>query len=422
MDGRQPNFGFNADPNAGYPQYGSNIGPGYPQQGPGGQGYPQQGPGGPGYPPQPASNFPNQAPYGQGYGGSGYPPPGGPSYPQSTNPGYPPQASNYPPQSGSSYPPQAPNYPPQSASGYPPQGPNPGYPSQPAGYPPQPAQGYPSEPRQPTYPGQGYQNDPRPPYVPYSAAPAMPSYPAQPSQPSQPFPPQQQGYGNQGYPQQQGYGQVGQQQGGQRFPPYDGRQNVTPQFQGANQGSGAGYQQSGQNPTMNASPSLRPTPTFDANSDANDLRKAMKGFGTNNQKVIRVVCGRTNRERQEIAKTYRVMYGKDLIADLKSELSGDFEELILALMEPSAVYDAKQLRKAMVGLGTKESVLIEIMCSRTNAQIQEIKTAYKHIYGRELERELIGDSSGHFQRLLISLCVGGRDESNWTDPAKASQV
>lgn len=41
------------------------------------------------------------------------------------------------------------------------------------------------------------------------------------------------------------------------------------------------------------------------------------------------------------------MYGKDLINDLKSELSGDFEDLILALMEPPARYDAQQLHKAM---------------------------------------------------------------------------
>lgn len=41
------------------------------------------------------------------------------------------------------------------------------------------------------------------------------------------------------------------------------------------------------------------------------------------------------------------MYGKDLMSDLKSELSGDFENLILALMEPPARYDAQQLRKAM---------------------------------------------------------------------------
>lgn len=41
------------------------------------------------------------------------------------------------------------------------------------------------------------------------------------------------------------------------------------------------------------------------------------------------------------------MYGKDLISNLKSELSGDFEDLILALMETPARYDAQQLRKAM---------------------------------------------------------------------------
>jgi len=38
---------------------------------------------------------------------------------------------------------------------------------------------------------------------------------------------------------------------------------------------------------------------------------------------------------------------QDLIADLKSELSGNFERVILALMMPPAVYDAFELRNAM---------------------------------------------------------------------------
>ncbi|KAK5986593.1 Annexin IV, partial [Trichostrongylus colubriformis] len=98
---------------------------------------------------------------------------------------------------------------------------------------------------------------------------------------------------------------------------------------------------------MLGTPSIRPVPNFNANVDAETLRKAMKGLGCNNSKVIAVLCGRTNWQRQEIAKAFKAMYGKDLIKDLKSELSGDFEDLILALMEPTAVYDAKELHKAM---------------------------------------------------------------------------
>ena len=54
------------------------------------------------------------------------------------------------------------------------------------------------------------------------------------------------------------------------------------------------------------------------------------------------------------------------MADLHSELGGHFRTAVLALMETKAVYDAQCLRNAMKGLGTDESVLIEILCTRTN--------------------------------------------------------
>lgn len=38
---------------------------------------------------------------------------------------------------------------------------------------------------------------------------------------------------------------------------------------------------------------------------------------------------------------------QDLIHDLKSELSGDLEELILAMFKPTTYYDAYSLHKAM---------------------------------------------------------------------------
>lgn len=172
---------------------------------------------------------------------------------------------------------------------------------------------------------------------------------------------------------------------------------------------------------MYGTPSLKPVPNFNANSDAEVLRKAMKGFGCDKNKIIQILCARTNWQRQEIARAFKTQFGKDLCKDLKSELTGDFEDLALALMELPAHYDAHQLHKAMEGLGTRESVLIEIMTTRTNAQIQEVKLTYRKLYGRDLEHDLIGETSGYFKRLLVSLCAGGRDESHHTDPLKANQ-
>ena len=64
---------------------------------------------------------------------------------------------------------------------------------------------------------------------------------------------------------------------------------------------------------MQGNPSVRPFPGFNANMDAESLRKAMKGLGCNNSQVIAVLCARTAWQRQEIAKAFKVMYGKDLI-------------------------------------------------------------------------------------------------------------
>lgn len=68
---------------------------------------------------------------------------------------------------------------------------------------------------------------------------------------------------------------------------------------------------------------------------------------------------------------------QNIIEDLKSELGGKFEDLIIALMTPPADYLCKQLNKAMKGLGTNEHCLVEILCSHDNAAIHDIVEAYE---------------------------------------------
>ena len=87
----------------------------------------------------------------------------------------------------------------------------------------------------------------------------------------------------------------------------------------------------------------------------------MKGFGCDEKAIINICTGRTNAQRLEIVKAYKASYGRDLIADLKSELHGKFEDAMIALFTDPIEYDADELRKAMKGLGTSEDTLIEII-------------------------------------------------------------
>uniref|UniRef100_A0A8C9QW36 Annexin n=1 Tax=Spermophilus dauricus TaxID=99837 RepID=A0A8C9QW36_SPEDA len=167
---------------------------------------------------------------------------------------------------------------------------------------------------------------------------------------------------------------------------------------------------------------VKGSPHFNPDPDAEILYKAMKGIGTNEQAIIDVLTKRSNAQRQQISKSFKAQFGKDLTETLKSELSGKFERLIVALMYPPYRYEAKELHDAMQGLGTKEGVIIEILASRTKHQLQEIMKAYEEDYGSSLEEDIQGDTSGYLERILVCLLQGSRDDvSGFVDPGLALQ-
>ena len=75
----------------------------------------------------------------------------------------------------------------------------------------------------------------------------------------------------------------------------------------------------------------------------------------------------------------------------------------------------------MRGPGTDEETLIELLCTRTNDEIDELKRVYSEVHNRDLERDIISETSGNFECLLVAILQGQRDESEEVDQSAAQE-
>ena len=81
----------------------------------------------------------------------------------------------------------------------------------------------------------------------------------------------------------------------------------------------------------------------------------------------------------------------------------------MGLLKIPAEYKASELKESSKGLGTDQNSFIEMICSRTNLELQEINRVYKEMYQTDLE-DIISDTSGDFRNLMVALVKGRKAE------------
>ncbi|EHY58220.1 hypothetical protein HRR83_004921 [Exophiala dermatitidis] len=243
------------------------------------------------------------------------------------------------------------------------------------------------------------------------------------------YPPAGQGYGSpyppQGPPQHSGYPPP--PQGGYPPPPHGGYGGPPPQGQYPPQSGGAfpppgnyGPGPGGYPPQQYGGPPALPSPGYDpraqahgdASADANALRAAMKGFGTDEKTLIRILSKPDPLQMALLRNTYTQLHRRDLEKDIRSETSKYFRDGLVALVRGPLMNDVYDVYDAIKGLGTKESVLNDVLLGRSNADMRAIKQAYQQTFQHTLEADVKGDLSMKTEQLFSMVMAATRNEES----------
>jgi annexin A7/11 len=136
----------------------------------------------------------------------------------------------------------------------------------------------------------------------------------------------------------------------------------------------------------------------------------MKGVGTDEKILIKILCNRSRDQLAQIAGAFKHAHGRDLKDELKKETSGNFRKLLTKRFDAAVVMKAKALNAAMKGAGTNDRRLIDALAFTSNAELPVIKQIYHQKTGKDLMAKLKSETSGHFRDALLDLSDGNRDE------------
>ncbi|CAI0655613.1 unnamed protein product, partial [Colletotrichum noveboracense] len=151
---------------------------------------------------------------------------------------------------------------------------------------------------------------------------------------------------------------------------------------------------------------------WDATPDATAARNAMKGFGTDEKTLIRCLATKDPLQILAIRDAFQRNFRRDLETDIKKETSSWFQKGMVSVARGPLRSDIYNLFEAMDGLGTKESVLNDVLLGRSNADMQAIKSAYQQTFKRRLEDDVKGDLSMKTERHFLIVLGANRAEDS----------
>ncbi|KAJ7610162.1 hypothetical protein FB45DRAFT_942857 [Roridomyces roridus] len=156
--------------------------------------------------------------------------------------------------------------------------------------------------------------------------------------------------------------------------------------------------------------------------DADRVRKALQGLGTNEEVLNEIVLELAPQDCSLLTYVYRETYGKTMLEDIKGDLSGSVAKLFETAVDVHrrmlpdantpdhkqlAMDDARDLYKAGEGkMGTNEATFHTILTGRTPLHLVEVCRQYLDKQGKALSKAIQNEFSGDEKKSLESIIVG----------------
>lgn len=143
--------------------------------------------------------------------------------------------------------------------------------------------------------------------------------------------------------------------------------------------------------------------------EAHRLQQAMAGLGTDEEALLEILCTRSVKRLREINTAYKQLYKKDLSKELKGETSGDFANLVLALLYKDTVAggvqrDIQLLSASLNGKRAEAGPWIDILTSRDSRHLNDVLTGLEMEAKQSVQHIVEKHFSGDF-RLGLSILV-----------------
>lgn len=152
-----------------------------------------------------------------------------------------------------------------------------------------------------------------------------------------------------------------------------------------------------------------------AEKSAKELYKAMAGVGTNEKELIKIILGNSNNQLQLIKNQYLILYKQYLEKSLEQNISGNFGDVISALLKNSNEVQAEYMNQAISEIGDDEDRIIELLCTKSADELRDLNDGYMKLYKRDLVADIKNVKDGDHNDLYLSLASGERNSNHGYD-------